>query len=185
MSNVFKDIKKLPFPHTARSFPEMAAVFAEEDVRETVASFEAELARVSDRVRELEYIKEGLAKEVSILLRRYGDIWYDGFQSAKEEQSKLNLGCITDISDDVILSMSEAAETKYLKKASSKVAELPMQKALNKFAIEKKIEALHSAASDLEEIKSKLGEDIVRSSLAVAIGYLKSKAEQLHKEQEE
>ncbi|MFD3318065.1 hypothetical protein ACE414_10530 [Alteromonas macleodii] len=150
MSDVFKGIKKLPFPHTARSFPEMAAVFAEEDVRETVASFEAELARVSERVRELEYIKEGLAKEVSILLGRYGDIWYDGFQCAKEEQSKMNMGCITDISDEEILSMSEAAETEYLKKASSKVAELPMQKALNKYAIEKKLKALDDL---LEEIQ--------------------------------
>lgn len=55
---------------------------------------------------------------------------------------------------------------------------------LNKFAIEKKIEVLHSAIGDFEEIKSRLGDDIVRSSLVAAIGYFRSKIDQLRKEQE-
>ena len=67
MSDVFKDIKKLPLPHTARSFPEMAAVFAEEDVRETVASFEAELAKVSERARELEKRNNNQSKTIEAM----------------------------------------------------------------------------------------------------------------------
>lgn len=55
---------------------------------------------------------------------------------------------------------------------------------LNKFAIDKKIEVLHSAIGDFEEIKSRLGDDIVRSSLVAAIGYFRSKIDQLRKEQE-
>lgn len=56
--------------------------------------------------------------------------------------------------------------------------------ALNKFAIEQQVEVLYSAIGDLEEIKTSLEEGIVRNSLVSAIGYLKSKAEQLRKEQE-
>jgi len=94
------------------------------------------------RVKELEQNIQKLESEVCVLLGRYGDIWYEGFKSAQEDQENMNIGCITDISPDNILAMSEAAETEYLKQAASKNAEHPRQRALKKIGLENQIEAL-------------------------------------------
>lgn len=100
------------------------------------------LGKAKERVKELEKNVQKLESEVCVLLGRYGDIWYEGFKSAQEDQKNMNIGCITEISPDEVLAMSEAAETGYLKQAASKNAEHPRQRALNKFALEQKIEAL-------------------------------------------
>jgi hypothetical protein len=114
-----------------------------------------------------------LESEVCVLLGRYGDIWYEGFKSAQEYQENMNIGCITDISPDNILAMSEAAETEYLKKAASKNAEHPRQKALNKFALEQNIEGIQRVL-DCRELNLSQGD----------IDTIKLMQEKLHKEQE-
>ncbi|CAN0603286.1 unnamed protein product, partial [Ectocarpus sp. 12 AP-2014] len=82
----------------------------------------AENAKLRERLKELEQNVQKLESEVCVLLGRYGDVWYEGFKSAQEYQENMNIGCITDISSDNILAMSEAAETEYLKQAASKHA---------------------------------------------------------------
>lgn len=54
MSELLKNIVRLPPPHTARSYSELTPVYTADEVARTVASFESELAKANERVRELE-----------------------------------------------------------------------------------------------------------------------------------
>jgi hypothetical protein len=54
MSELFKNIVKLPPPHTARSYSELTPVYTADEVAKTVSSFEVELAKANERVKELE-----------------------------------------------------------------------------------------------------------------------------------
>jgi hypothetical protein len=54
MSDLFKNIVKLPPPHTARSYSELTPVYTADEVAKTVSSFEVELAKANERVKKLE-----------------------------------------------------------------------------------------------------------------------------------
>jgi predicted phosphoribosyltransferase len=58
MSELFKNIVKLPPPHTARSYSELTPVYTADEVAKTVSSFEVELAKANERVKELELALE-------------------------------------------------------------------------------------------------------------------------------
>ncbi len=62
---------------------------------------------------------EKLESNELYIMSGYGDNWFDGFMAAREEQQSDN-SCITDYSHDVIMEMSEVAESEYLKKVTSK-----------------------------------------------------------------
>lgn len=64
MSELFKNIVKLPPPHTARSYSELTPVYTADEVAKTVSSFEVELAKANERVKELEELNLELAVNV-------------------------------------------------------------------------------------------------------------------------
>jgi hypothetical protein len=182
MSDLFKNIVKLPPPHTARSYSELTPVYTADEVAKTVASFEAELIKSNERVKELEKRNNNQSKtiegmeentqklesEVCALLGRYGDIWYEGFHSAQEQQKNASMWCITDVSPDELLAMSEVAETEHLRKALSIDAETPRTTALNRFAIEQKRTGYYDSCieSGLNEGQANLRADIYVEQLS-------------------
>lgn len=95
--------------------------------REEIAQLRTQLAKANERVKELEGDKDAL-------MSRYGDNWYDGFMTAKD------LG-FDQYSESEILEMSEAYEDEKLKKPTRSDGEV----IVNKFALEKKIEAIKLA----------------------------------------
>lgn len=52
MSELFKNIVRLPPPHTARSYSELTPVYTADEVAKTVASFEAELTKANELLSE-------------------------------------------------------------------------------------------------------------------------------------
>lgn len=111
MSELFKNIVKLPPPHTARSYSELTPVYTADEVAKTVSSFEVELAKANERVKELEIEKQLLISEIEPLL---------DMQDGGEYYTRNSLA------DDI-----------YEKFIGGSSAE-----ALNKFALEQKIEVL-------------------------------------------
>lgn len=53
MSGLFKNIVKLPPPHTARSYSELTPVYTADEVAKTVSSFEVELAKANEDYKTL------------------------------------------------------------------------------------------------------------------------------------
>ena len=149
----------------------------EECVNLHPAEYAVKYELMEQRVRELEKNKQELESEVCALLGRYGDIWYEGFHSAQEQQKNENMWCITDVSPDELLAMSEAAEAEHIRKDFSIDAEAPRTNALNKFALEQKI-------GELLEFRGSLGclDNRDASKFALAIN---KRIEQLRKEQDD
>lgn len=128
-----------------------------------------QIANLNKQVKKLEsnelYIMSG-----------YGDNWFDGFMAARKEQQSDN-SCITDYPDDVIMEMSEYAESKYLEKVTSKdyKAQLNSISVKSEFnLINKIIEALFKArwTSDLADAPvSEMREQLSKTLGDQTMGY--------------
>lgn len=74
--------------------------------------------------------------QVCSLMGRYGDIWYDGFLYAWEDQRQRKFGCISNYTETEIASMSENAEERYFKSGVSVNAEKPKPEIVRKITKE-------------------------------------------------
>lgn len=111
------------------SFEQTAESFAE--LRVKLNAYETACKMLyDDKQLQIERVKE-LEGDKDALMSRYGDNWYDGFMTAKD------LG-FDKYSESEILKMSEAYEDEKLKRPTRSDGEV----IVNKFVIEKKIEAI-------------------------------------------
>lgn len=126
MSELFKNIVRLPPPHTARSYSQLTPVYTADEVAKTVASFEAELAKANEEITGLKLRidnqRESLKKQYS-----RNDIAESELANANERVALL---------ERVEKIFNESPELTF-ENAKSMFSE-----ELNKFAIEKKTEVI-------------------------------------------
>tara|TARA_X000001388_G_scaffold23413_2_gene15919 strand:+ start:372 stop:887 length:516 start_codon:yes stop_codon:yes gene_type:complete len=127
MTESFKNIVRLPPPHTARSYSELTPVYTADEVAKTIASFEAELEKANEIISECWRLvgndvdsKSALPESVNSLNERVNEL---------EEEN------------DLMMTRLMAAA---LGLASGKSCPTAIEE-LNKFALEKKIEAIKLA----------------------------------------
>ncbi len=135
MKEVFKNIVRLPSPHTARSYSELTPVYKADEVAKTIASFEAELAKADEIISECWRLvgndvdsKSALPESVNSLNERVNEL---------EEEN------------DLMMTRLMAAA---LGLASGKSCPTAIEE-LNKFAIEQQIEALAHVLSSYKTQK--------------------------------
>lgn len=102
MSELFKNIVKLPPPHTARSYSELTPVYTADEVAKTVSSFEVELAKANERVKKLEHRCEML-KRVEKTFSEAPDLTFSEVQEMfSDELNKFALEQKIEALDDLL-----------------------------------------------------------------------------------
>ena len=131
MTESFENIVRLPPPHTARSYSELTPVYKADEVAKTIASFEAELAKANERVKELE---QDVLEEIEN--RDSREEWLDKLSSEISRYFCVDIG------------EHSSANNPWLK-----AFEAIPEGTLNKFTIEQQIEALAHVLSSYKTQK--------------------------------
>lgn len=144
MSDFFKNIVRLPPPHTARSFSQLTPVYTADEVAKTVASFEAELAKANNYTAELEVRKEALEESLNGCTEKVLSL-SGKLAKANERVKKLEAQTFDVIAAQSIEQAYQIASSfpkdKAILEALSAV-KVGATNRLNKFAIEKKAEGV-------------------------------------------